>query len=82
MCCQAHLRRNAYEDAVEYCNRALFIDAKNVKALFRRALAHKACARFSDALTDLAAAAVIEPANEDITKERRLCEVPLSTCDA
>jgi hypothetical protein len=72
---QACLRATRFDDAVEFCNRALFVDAKNVKALFRRALARKALLLFSDAISDLQAAAAIEPLNDDLALELKSCRV-------
>ena len=60
---------------MEFCTRALFLDSRNVKALFRRAMAHKACSQFDSAISDLACAATVEPDNDDVKKELRLCEV-------
>jgi tetratricopeptide (TPR) repeat protein len=69
------LRLSNFEDATEFCDRALFLDPRNVKALFRRSLAHKACKRYDSAINDLTTALSIEPSNEDLRKELRMNEV-------
>lgn len=77
---QVALKKEAYEDVVEWTTRALFIDPKCVKALFRRAMARKACHQYTDALADLQAGVAIEPDNVDLAKELRLCKVKSLAC--
>lgn len=72
---QAALKESAYEDALEWCERALFVDDKNVKGLFRRALAYKGLGRLPLAIGDLQAAIKLEPQNQDLAKELRMCQV-------
>ena len=52
--------------ALAACNTALELDANNVKALFRRASAHKALQSYAEAKTDLRAAIALEPANREL----------------
>ncbi len=46
-------RLHKYDDVVEFCNRALFLDMTNIKALSRRAAAKNAQGDMSGALEDL-----------------------------
>ena len=52
----------------ENCNKALEIDASNVKALFRRATAFEKCKQFEEALADLATAASNAPEDKNVIK--------------
>jgi hypothetical protein len=72
---QTALKLGQHEDADEWCQRALFLDDKCVKALFRRALVRKATLNFAGAVADLQAALRLEPTNADLKKELRQCEV-------
>ena len=72
---QASLKQGQYEDAKEWCCRALFVEETCVKALFRRALAHRATGSVAAALADLRAALSVEPHNEDLARELRACDV-------
>ena len=63
---QAHLKRKEYDDALEYCDRALFVQPDCVKALWRRARALKLLGRFKECVFDLKEAAELEPENEDV----------------
>ena len=52
----------------ENCNKALEIDASNVKALFRRAAAFEKCKQYEEALADLATAASHAPEDKNVIK--------------
>jgi hypothetical protein len=72
---QVSLKQEAWEDALEWCERALFVDRKCVKGLFRRALAYKAMGRLQLAVQDLTAAVALEPDNAELAKEMRAVTV-------
>ena len=72
---QAHLKLEEFEDAAEFCDRALHVDAKTVKALFRRAVARRAMKQYAAAVADLQAALVVDPDNRDLIRELKLTEV-------
>lgn len=52
----------------ENCNKALEIDASNVKALFRRATAFEKSKQYEEALVDLATAASHAPEDKNVIK--------------
>ena len=68
---QIHLRNKAYEDALEFCDRALHVNPQYVKALSRRAVALEAQGDCDKALRDLEVAAAIDGENQDIQKQLR-----------
>ena len=72
---QACIKLKDYAEATEYCNRALFLDDQNTKALSRRALCYKKNNDFVNALKDLQAADVIDPGNASILKELKRCKM-------
>jgi tetratricopeptide (TPR) repeat protein len=72
---QAYIKLNDYDEATEYCNRALFLDEQNVKALSRRSLCFKKKNDYINALKDLETAQTIEPGNASILKELKLCKM-------
>jgi len=58
---QAHYRLKEHDDAIEFCNRAICIEANHVKALYCRARVYRSLGRCKCALVDLqAAAAAVE----------------------
>ncbi|KAB5592807.1 RNA polymerase II-associated protein 3 [Ceratobasidium theobromae] len=65
----AYLKLNKNEDAERDCTTVLKLQATNVKGLFRRAQARIALGKFTDARTDLVAAAKAEPGNAAIRAE-------------
>jgi hypothetical protein len=77
---QVHVKMKNWEDALEFCERALHVDRKNVKALSRRAHVYvESCDSSSKgklkvarvkALQDLERAMAIEPENADLLKQR------------
>jgi molecular chaperone DnaK (HSP70)/Flp pilus assembly protein TadD len=60
---------NRHNLAVENCNKALEIEKKNVKALFRRAQSYVQLKKLDEAKADLTAALEVEPKNGAIVKE-------------
>lgn len=63
------LKQSAWADARLCCEKALDIDSKCVKALFRRGQAFCGMAEFDRARTDIQAAIKLEPGNADLPKE-------------
>lgn len=59
----------AWDDAVEFCDRAVHVNPCHVKALSRRAVAHKALGNTVAALKDLQAAARVEPVSQEVAKQ-------------
>jgi len=60
---------NRHNQAAENCNKALEIEKKNVKALFRRAQSYVQLKKLDEAKADLTTALEIEPKNGAIIKE-------------
>ena len=58
--CHLKLESN-YEDVISHCNNVLKIDAENVKAYYRRALAYSKLKNFDLAKQDLAIARQLDP---------------------
>jgi peptidylprolyl isomerase len=58
-----------YSKAIEFTDKALKLDKKNVKGLFRRAAAKKACGLFDEAKEDLKYALELDPKNADVAQE-------------
>ena len=67
--------KEAYEDAVEYATRALFLDSRAVKALFRRALALRQLGDHTSVLKDAEEACRLEPHNKEIRRWLGIIEV-------
>ena len=67
---QCHLKLKNYDDAIEYCTRALFLKPTWVKAYSRRALAKRRKKMYQEALDDLDEGLKFEPENESLQKER------------
>ncbi|KAG8470278.1 hypothetical protein KFE25_008699 [Diacronema lutheri] len=66
---QARLKQERWPEAAELCTRALAVDGKCVKALFRRGCAQLALKDYEKARRDLALAAELEPSNKSITSK-------------
>lgn len=66
---QVHLRLQQFEEAVEFGNRAVYIDKTAVKAYFRRAVANRALGNLIPALKDLQYAQLLQPDHEDLLRE-------------
>ncbi|XP_074282551.1 70 kDa peptidyl-prolyl isomerase-like [Silene latifolia] len=63
------IKLEEYRAAVELCTMILNKFPRNVKALFRRALACVKLKRFLEAEVDLVEALVVEPRNKDVLRE-------------
>merc|ERR1712166_520082 len=72
---QAHIKLEQYEEAIEFCKRALYMDEKNTKALSRRSLCYKKSFNYIQALVDLELANEIDPGNKSILKELKKCKM-------
>jgi tetratricopeptide (TPR) repeat protein len=68
---QVYIRQEKFEDALEFCDRALHVNPRHVKALSRRAVARRALGKLEDALGDLQLACRLEPENEEVGRQRR-----------
>jgi len=73
---QARLKQERWPEAAELCTRALAVDGKCVKALFRRGCAQLALKDYEKARRDLALAAELEPSNKSITSKARAAPLP------
>ena len=58
-----------FKKAIEYADKALAIDSRNVKAYYRRANAQSLFGSYEDARSDLKKALEVEPGNKDIIAE-------------
>ncbi|KAG8678671.1 hypothetical protein FRC09_019655 [Ceratobasidium sp. 395] len=65
----AYLKLNKNQDAERDCSTVLKLQPTNVKAMFRRAQAKIGLGNFSDARTDLLAAAKADPGNAAVRAE-------------
>ena len=76
---QCHLRLKQYEDCLEYCNRALYVDPSNIKALSRRAKVRRVSKPpdFDEAIKDLSAAVAIAPDNTALRRELEATKVAM-----
>jgi len=66
---QVHLRNENYDQVLEFCKRAIFVDKKCIKAFSRRAKVWIVKKDYAAAMKDLNAAVEIEPDNHDLRKE-------------
>jgi len=68
---QCHLRLHQYDDCLEYCNRALYVQPENIKALSRRAKVHRLTdpPKYHLAVQDLTQALKIDPDNKSLRRE-------------
>lgn len=71
----ARLKGNEPELAKSDCDQALELDAKNVKALFRRAKAKLAMGEYDASVEDAAAVLELEPDNKEAATLRKQAEV-------
>lgn len=70
-----HLQYKNYTHVIEMCNKVLFLEQNNVKALFRRAVAYMETQEFEEAKEDLNRVQQLEPDNRAAReKERELKE--------
>ena len=72
------LKTQDYSDAILSCHKALDIDTKNVKALFRRAQAYSRTADWENAKADLMEAIKLAPNNKDLRNELDLLKKNMS----
>ncbi|KAH9619134.1 hypothetical protein KSS87_019808 [Heliosperma pusillum] len=63
------LKLGEYKAALDLCSMILNTFPRNVKALFRRAVAFMKLKRFVEAQTDLVEALAVEPKNKDVLRE-------------
>jgi len=86
---QVHLILGTYDRTHDFCERILFFDAENVKALWRKSRAYLECGNFAEAVADLSLASMLSPEDEQIdqalTKARGefmegLAEKQIETC--
>jgi tetratricopeptide (TPR) repeat protein len=70
---QCYIKLKQYDDAIEFCSRAIFLKPTWVKAYSRRALAKRRKKMYKEAIEDLDAGLKIEPENESLLNEHRVC---------
>jgi len=63
---QCYLKSEKYKKAIEHCNKALEIDSKSIKGLWRRGNAWMESGEFEKSRLDLARALEIEPDNKSV----------------
>jgi tetratricopeptide (TPR) repeat protein len=79
---QVKIKLDMYVDAIEFCNRALFMSEENIKALSRRALCYKKLYQYENALKDLTLANTIDPGNKAVMKQLKRCTMEKEEKDA
>ena len=70
--CRLHMKEHGSVQAL--CSRVLEREPENVKALYRRALAHLECSEYLEAKRDLTSAAKIDPKNRDVRTKLAACK--------
>eukprot|EP00753_Platysulcus_tardus_P006854 PLAT14640.1.p1 GENE.PLAT14640.1~~PLAT14640.1.p1 ORF type:complete len:834 (+),score=351.78 PLAT14640.1:26-2527(+) len=65
---QCHLKLKQYDDAIEFSNRALRVQADSTKALWRRARAHRLSGDLPSAISDLDQLLTLDARNEDAAR--------------
>ena len=68
---QVHLKLNEPKLAIPACTNVLEIDARNTKALYRRAVAYESLGQYGDATEDLKVAFSLEPEDKAIARLMR-----------
>jgi FK506-binding protein 4/5 len=63
---QCYLKKEKYKKAIEQCNKALEIDAKNIKGLWRRGTAYMESSEFVKSKQDFTRALEIDPENKPV----------------
>lgn len=66
---QCYLKLHQYEDAVKRCSDVLKADPKNMKGLYRRALAHEGLKSWTSAAEDLELLLQVDASNQDALRE-------------
>ncbi|XP_062553119.1 FK506-binding protein 59 isoform X2 [Armigeres subalbatus] len=69
-----HQKLSDQDEAKDACNKALEIDHKNVKALYRRGQSRLSLGDFENALTDFNAVREIEPENKAALNQITICK--------
>eukprot|EP01029_Cantina_marsupialis_P018025 TRINITY_DN4096_c0_g1_i1.p1 TRINITY_DN4096_c0_g1~~TRINITY_DN4096_c0_g1_i1.p1 ORF type:complete len:903 (+),score=256.02 TRINITY_DN4096_c0_g1_i1:23-2731(+) len=64
-----HYQLGDVENCLEFCNRAIYIDPKCVKAYFKRAMIAKERQKYEKAIRDLEYANIADPKNKSVMKE-------------
>lgn len=72
-----HLKSKSFLDAIEDCSIAIQLDAKYVKAYYRRMQANEGLSNIYDALLDCEAALELEPTNKDAQRSQELLKEKL-----
>mmetsp|Transcript_9471 Transcript_9471/g.17823 ORF Transcript_9471/g.17823 Transcript_9471/m.17823 type:complete len:600 (+) Transcript_9471:107-1906(+) len=62
-------QQNKFQQSRDIASKALTLDSQNVKALYRRAMAHVRLGNVNDAKKDLKLACTIDPSNRAVKKE-------------
>lgn len=70
----SHQKLNDHDETKDACNKALEIDPKNVKALYRRGQSRLSLGDFENALTDFTAVREIEPENKAALNQVTICK--------
>jgi tetratricopeptide (TPR) repeat protein len=68
---QSYIRMDRWQDAMEFCNRVLFLDPTHVKSLSRRAKIHANAKEFQAALEDVRQALRCDPNNDELVEQER-----------
>ncbi len=79
---QVYLRQKNYERALEFSERALFLEPENVKALWRHSRACIGAGVLEEAVNDLKFAAIINPDDEEISDQLAKAEQKWSELQA
>lgn len=72
-----HLKLEEYIEAKENCNKALDMDSKNIKALFRRGQALMGVKEFETAKADFRSVVDLDPSNKAAQQQIAMCGVKL-----
>lgn len=70
---QVCLKQEKYDCVKEYCDKALRLDKKNIKALYRRGLANYHMKHFDKSKQDFEKVLKLDPENTDAKKQLDLC---------
>lgn len=75
------IRQEQFEEAIQFCTKAIAIDGSCVNAYFRRGVAYAKLSHFDAALDDLTTALRLEPGSAALKHELQRIEVILSEAD-